>query len=204
MTDSTVLRDILAGVVPPLRERGFKGSGQNFRLAGDDAVVVVNFQKSSRRSRFYVNVGLQPLRIPTEREIAADVRRIVESECVFRTRLAPPNVGGWHYSVDQANLLRDQLIMLLSSVIEPLMAIPGPLTQATVSDFDPESDHFVFGTRWSRRFLHFSRLALAYGDQKKAHEYAEMALETCGERATALRPMIRRALASAAEPAGRS
>ncbi len=96
------LKEILPKVAASLREKGFKGSGQNYRRATDVAVSVVNFQKSSGGERFFVNVGVQPLFVPTEGESAPDAKTIKEPECIFRRRLDPPmdDLLGWPYSTD--------------------------------------------------------------------------------------------------------
>ena len=152
-----MLKDILAVVAPRFRAHGYKGSGQNYRLANENAVSVVNFQKSSGGERFYVNVGVQPLFVPTEGESTADAKKIKEPECIFRTRLDPPgdDLFGWPYSVDLSEQLAAKFDKLYATFVEPLMTIPGPITEASVSDFDEEAVHPLLGARHARKLPAF-------------------------------------------------
>lgn len=193
---SATLKDILTIVAPKLRERGFKGSGQNYRLIGDKAVCVINFQKSSGGERFYVNVGVQPLFVPTEAEIDPDAEKIKEPECIFRTRLDPPapELSGWPYSLEHTDLLATRLCTLISTCVEPVMTIPGPLTDVSPADFDGQSLNPLLGVRHSRNFLHFARISLSLGNDEKAAEFAEAAMTMCPEHATILRRQLKELL----------
>ena len=191
------LKDILAKIVATLREKGFKGSGQNYRHATDVAVSVVNFQKSSGGERFYVNVGVQPLFVPTESESAPDAKTIKEPECIFRRRLDPPmdDLFGWPYSTDISADLAQRFGQLYVSFIVPLMTIPGPITDAIVSDFRPDSAHLLFGSRHARNFLHLARILLAMGNCGRAAEFATAAIEICPPHASTLHYHLKQVLA---------
>ncbi|WP_442505543.1 DUF4304 domain-containing protein [Novipirellula sp. SH528] len=196
---SAILKDILATVAPRLRCHGYKGSGQNYRLANENAVSIVNFQKSSGGERFYVNVGVQPLFVPTEGESTPDAKRIKEPECIFRTRLDPPQdeMFGWPYSPNLAEQVAKKFDKLYSVFVEPLMTIPGPITEASVDDFDEQSVHPMLGAYHARNFLHFARISLARGNKEKAAEFARKAIEICPERATSLIHKLNETLANA-------
>ena len=79
----------------------------------------------------------------------------------------------------------------------PLATIPGPITDAVVSDFREDAVHPLLGGRHSRNFLHFSYIALATGDAEKAAQFAEAAIAICPPRATALLPLLQAALRDA-------
>lgn len=185
---SAILKEIIARVVPDLRAKGYKGSGQNYRRATDMAVSVVNFQKSSGGERFYVNVGVQLLFVPTEAESEADPKTIKEYECIFRRRLDPPENGllGWPYSVNLSAVLVQRFEELNRNFVTPLMTIPGPLTEARVADFESNSVHPLLGLRNARNFLHYARILLVMDNRERAAEFASAAIEICPPRATSL------------------
>jgi hypothetical protein len=185
---SAALKEILAVVAPRLRAHGYKGSGQNFRLANEDAVSVVNFQKSSNGQRFYVNIGVQPLFVPKESDGDADPKTIKEYQCIFPRRLDPPEreLFGWPYSIDLAELLASRFDDLFAAYVQPLMTFPGPVTEASVADFEAQPIHPLLGTRHARNFLHFARISLALGNRNRAADFAKAGIELCGERASSL------------------
>jgi len=67
-----VMRDVLKKLAPALRAAGFRGSGQNYRKADGDFVLVINFQGSRSGDKFYVNLGAQPTFIPAEGDAELD------------------------------------------------------------------------------------------------------------------------------------
>ena len=189
-----IFKEILRTVAVQLRRLGYKGSGQNYRRATDKFVSVVNFQKSSGGSRFYVNVGVQPLFAPTEGEADPDAKKIKEYECIFRTRVAPPSddLAGWPYGpddgLDVAAALSDRIQDCFDAFVDPFMTIPGPVTTVTPADFgDPRRAHPLLGGHHARTFLHLARIAQAVGNAPNAREFANLALEICPERASSLR-----------------
>lgn len=185
---ANALKDILAEVVATLREKGYKGSGQNYRLATDKAVSVVNFQKSSGGERFYVNVGVQPLFVSTESGSTPDAKTIKEPECIFRRRLDPPKqeLLGWPYSTDFSAELAQRFKQMYVDFVTPHMTIPGPITDARVADFPLDSVHPLFGARHARNFLHFARIFVAMGNRERAEDFATTAIEICPPRASTL------------------
>jgi len=196
---SAILKDILSVVVPTLRAKGYKGSGRNYRLASEKTVSVVNFQKSSGGERFYVNVGVQPLFVPTECGTMPVAKKIKEPECIFRTRLDPmeEDLLGWPYSMDVSENLVARFDTLYEKKVAPLMAVPGPVTEASVQDFPSDSIHPLLGARRARNFLHFARISLAMGNRSRAAEFATAAIEICPPRASSLRCDLRDVLAKA-------
>lgn len=198
---SAVLRDILVAVTPTIRENGYKGTGQNYRRATDSAVSTVNFQKSSGGERFYVNVGVQPLFVPTEGGSTPDAKKIKAYECIFRTRLNPPDTElfGWPYSTDVSADLIQGFDELFQKFVTPLMTIPGPITEAGVFDVPADSLHPLFGAWNARTFLHFARISLAMGNCERAVGFANAAIERCNPNAKSLLHHLEQILVNASE-----
>jgi len=77
------------------------------------------------------------------------------------------------------------------------MTIPGPITEASVADFDEESVHQLLGARHARNFQHFARISLAIGNKQRAAEFAKAAIQICPERASSLLYHLREVLGRA-------
>lgn len=182
--------DIVREVSPLIRTLGFKGSGQNYRKASDKVVAVINFQKSSGGEQFYVNLGVQPLFVPTEADLDAEPKTIKEYNCIFRKRVDPPlEMSGWPYGSEVLKELSARLLEQYQQYINPLMAVPGPITEAVLEDFplDQDRENFLLGTRNPRNLFHFARIAKATNQPGKAVVFARYALDHCPEKASSLR-----------------
>jgi hypothetical protein len=70
------MHELVKTVARSLRQRGFKGSGQNFRKVEGDFVYVVNVQGGRAGDGFHVNLGLQPLFIPTVSDEPPDPAKV--------------------------------------------------------------------------------------------------------------------------------
>ncbi len=199
MPDS--FNDILLEVAPLIRSLGFKGSAQNYRKSSDKVVIVINFQKSSGSSsgeQFYVNLGVQPLFVPTEGNSQPDAKTIKEYDCIFRKRINPPqDTPGWPYTSHILADLKARLIDEYQHYLMPLMVVPGPMTEATLQDFpeDENSSNSLLGTRSPRNLFHFARIAKATNQPEKAFAFAQHALENCPEQASKLRASLKNFLA---------
>ncbi|MEM9353992.1 MAG: DUF4304 domain-containing protein [Planctomycetota bacterium] len=182
------LVDLLPRLADFLAREGFDGSAYDYRSATDRVVAVINFQPSDTSDWFYVNVGVQPLFIPTEAEAPADPATITEPQCVFRKRVdpSPSESWGWYYSTSTPDRLEPLLLGTLNGFVRPLMRIPGPLNEATVADFEQQPIHPVYGLRDGLNFLHWSRIATALGDPARGKEFAEAGLALCNRRTTLL------------------
>lgn len=192
------IKSAIADVIPLIRSWGFKGSVPTFRLITNRFVLVINFQGSSGGSRYYVNLGVQPLFVQTEGESLPDAKQIKEYECIFRDRVDPPeDLPGWPYDESYAPTLMATLTRAYEQFLIPISTIPGPVTEVTVDDFPDGSAHLLFGPRHSDTFLHFARIALATDQLTKAHRFAMAGLEICPERASTLRAHLKDALAKA-------
>jgi hypothetical protein len=184
------MKDILAELGPMLRSCGLKGSGQNFRKITELCVSVVNFQKSSSGDRFYVNLGVQPLFIPDVGGQDPDPQKIKEYECVFRRRLPPPQgLLGWPYAMNSLRIeaLKSELDAAIEQYIEPLMLIPGPLTELTPEEFMIRTEDPLFGRLDAANCLVFARIAMARKENDKAHAFTKHGLEICPPAASSLR-----------------
>jgi hypothetical protein len=184
------MKEILAQLGPLLRSHGFKGSRQNVRKLTEQCVSVVNFQKGSGGDRFYVNLGVQPLFIPDVGGHDPDPKKIKEYECVFRRRL-PPLQGmlGWPYAMDSTRLeaLKSELLSAIGQYIEPLMHVPGPLTELTPEEFMTRAEDPLFGRLDAANCLVFARIAMARRQNDKAYAFARHGLEICPPAASSLR-----------------
>jgi hypothetical protein len=184
------MKDILTELGPMLRSYGLKGSGQNYRKLTEHCASVVNFQKSSSGDRFYVNLGVQPLFVPVLGGHDPDPKKIKEYECVFRGRVPPPQgLLGWPYSMNSARLedLKSELRAAIEQYVEPLMRIPGPLTELTPEEFMIRTEDPLFGRLDAANCLVFAQIAMARRENDKAHAFAKHGLEICPPAASSLR-----------------
>lgn len=183
------MKEILKQVTPLIREWGFKGSGQNYYVFNDQSAAIINFQKSSGGDRFYINLGVQPLFVPTEGDEKVEPKKIKEYSCIFRKRLDPPEgMLGWLYDMNAVLIeeLKEKLKNAYESYITPLMQIPGPVTDLTPDEYMKITGDSIFGRRHARGCLHFARIALARGEVKKAREFLECGLTLCSPAASSL------------------
>lgn len=199
------MKSILSQVVPALRSLGFKGSGQNYRKATGEAVMVVNFQKSSGDDRFYVNLGVQPMFIPTEGGVDPDSKKIKEYECVFRRRVSPPEGAlGWPCHVDPATVdqLRSRIASAYEGYLAPLAKVPGPVTELTPEEFRSQHSGSIFGGAHPLNALNFARIALARGHLDRAKEFAELGLSECPPTASVLKACLQEVIGATEQSTG--
>ncbi|MGV3757356.1 MAG: DUF4304 domain-containing protein [Verrucomicrobiota bacterium] len=191
------MKEILAQITPLLRQLGFKGSGQNYRKEMPEAVMVINFQKSTGGEQFYVNLGVQPLFVPSESSEVPAPKNIKEYECIFRRRLdTPPQMSGWPYDLSDVQLeeLESKLIAAYENYLSPLAQVPGPITELTPEQFKTQGDESIFGGPRPLYALHFARIALARGHHARAKAFAELGLADCPPLASGLRFKLKKAL----------
>ena len=160
------LEPTIADVLPTIESCGFSGSDDVYRIVTNDAVGVLDFQPSDSGVGYYVNVGVQPLFIPTTTEQTPDPAAVQTPECVFRSRIDPPDdLFQWPYSTDYyfSDALTDGITEKYATYISPLMTIPGPVTEATVNSFKNQRIHPLFGSAHPTTFLHLARIAVHFG-----------------------------------------
>lgn len=191
------MKEILAQITPILRSLGFKGSGQNYRKEMPDAVMIINFQKSSGGEHFYINLGVQPLFVPSESSDTPDPKSIKEYECIFRNRVeAPAPLLGWPYDLPLSMLdeLTAKLVAAYEHYLSPLAQIPGPVTELTPEQFKAQAGDSIFGSAHPAFALHFARIALARGNRDRAKSFAELGLADCPPMASGLRFKLRKVI----------
>jgi hypothetical protein len=76
-------------LAPLLRGHGFSGSGVNFRRHVGDVIQVLNIQGSRYGGSCCVNLAVHLTFLPTVLGDPPDAKKITESLCEFRKRLAP-------------------------------------------------------------------------------------------------------------------
>ncbi|MCI0390486.1 MAG: DUF4304 domain-containing protein [Acidobacteria bacterium] len=94
------MREVLKKLAPSLRSLGFRGSGQYFHKTEGAFIFVVNFQGSRGGDEFFINLGAQPVFIPTEGNANPDPKRLKEYECIFRTRVG----DRWRWEMSDAKI----------------------------------------------------------------------------------------------------
>lgn len=94
---------------PLLRAEGFKGSGTTLRRMAGERIDVVNVQGSQWGGRCYVNLGVHFTFIPDSCGKQVDPAKLLEFQCVFRTRMEHPptpkkpvECSDWAYGEDDA------------------------------------------------------------------------------------------------------
>lgn len=200
ITEDDEMKTILAEVAPLIRSWGFKGSGQNYRKLLAKSVLVINFQKSSGGGRFYVNLGVQPLFVPSEGGQHPEPQSIKEYQCIFRHRIDPPaKLLGWPTDLDapMLELLKSRLTAAYSDYLTPLSTIPGLITEVTLDQFLRQEEDSILGGTTAGNCLHFARIALATGQRQKALQFAQHGLQFCPERASSLRAHLLQTLKEA-------
>lgn len=184
------MKEVLKRVAPSLRALGFQGSGQNYRKREGDFVFVINFQGSRWGDNFYVNLGAQPIFIPSEG--GADLAKLKEYECVLRRRVG--NDWPWQMS--------DQLLASLEAEIAAVQTVffgnAQTLRNALATDSPDELVRkFSSGTTQARATLHLARAAVHLGHVETARRLVDRGLELADDGATGLRAELRRVLQDA-------
>jgi hypothetical protein len=177
-----------------VRARGFRGSGQNFRKAEADCLLVVNFQGSQSGPRFYINLGAQPLFIPTESNRSADPKKLKEYECVFRQRVR----GGshaWNPTSHEASALSAVFADDMDKFFGQAL---GFKNQVLAGNVRPLAEELPWGVPPARACLHIARACRELGLSHEAESVAELGLTLAGEPATALRGALRQIAGGAA------
>jgi hypothetical protein len=102
---------------PTLRRDGFYGTGQRYWRVVGDQCQVVGIQGSRYGGEFAVNMGIQPISVPLLSGEMAEVKRIRETECMFRRRLATERSDQWwDYQPNQLSM--DAAVRMACAVYE--------------------------------------------------------------------------------------
>ena len=176
------MREVLKKLGPSLRAVGFRGSGQYFRKKEGDFIFVVNLQGSRWGDVFYVNLGAQPIFIPTDSNTDPDPKRLKEYECILRRRVG--DQWRWVMSDAMFGKLEAELLATLKDFFGHAQGLRESIAVASPETLIHE---FSSGTTDARAALHLSRASLALGYPDKASALAMLGLELAGEQASALR-----------------
>lgn len=186
------MKEILTRLASEVRKLGFKGSGQNFRKADGDFIFVINFQKSRWGDEFFINLGAQPIFIPTEGEQMPDSKKLKEYECVFRLRVG--ELHRWTMGKDE----REELVAELGGTQRKFFERAKRLLTAIEND-PPKFllGEFCIGTTEARATLHLARACVALGQREKAVQLVNRGLRLASDGASALRSQLNTVLAKA-------
>jgi len=162
-----------------VRQRGFKGSGQNFRKVEDDFVFVFNIQKSRTGEAFFINLGAQPVFIPAAH--GAALSTLKEYECMMRERVGDE----WPSTLGEPARLA--LMREIDAAQDEFFGMARTLKSAIASDsVDALTRRFSRGTTEARAALHLARAAAALGHASIANALVERGLQLAGAGATML------------------
>ena len=178
------MKEVLKNIKSVLKEKGFKGSAQNYYCETNDVVFIVNFQKSTGIESFYINLGVQPKCLIDNNEY----NKVKEYECSFRSRVnKPDNTDYWPYSLDelQFNLLINQFQNTYENFLQPLSQIREIVTKKNIVKLLKENNS-IYGTEHASWFKLYSELSLEYGCSGKSIELAKQGIALCPDRATSL------------------
>lgn len=175
-------------LAPKLKADGFAGSGRTYRRVVGDLIQVVSVQGSRYGGQFAINLGIHPLCIPDVLGLPADPKKITESQCEFRRRLAASGADQWWQYDNSADsmdaavkaaadvycLTGRELLSHFSSKITPLHAV-------TADAFDRSLYNFHgFGSTKVRMALALARFRKATGHVQDAREFAKVGQAAVG------------------------
>lgn len=175
-------------LVPHLREDGFKGSGRTFRRVVNGWIQIVNVQGSRYGGKFAINLAIHPSTIPDVLGNEPDLKRITESHCEFRRRLAETGSDQW-WEHDSSQASMDAAVSAAADVYvrkgRPILVDTCLLTSPllTVSPEDFARDHFNFcgfGSTKTRMALVLARLRKAEGRFAESRAFAAQGLASVG------------------------
>lgn len=171
---------------PVLRRDGFKGSGRTFRAIVGDMICVVNVQGSVFGGRFAVNLGVQPLAVPSVTGAIADPKKIVESSCEFGRRLSDEGDDHWWDYSDQTTLDHavDDAARMYQTVgrgfFERFTSSDNELSEIAPDSSIPHGYAANLRTSEARLFRALAHMRLATDEADEAVRFAKMALANSG------------------------
>ena len=188
---------------PLLRSQGFVGKGTTFRRLNGEVIQVLNIQGSIYGGQCCVNLAIHLTFLPAAGGDQVDPESIVESQCEFRTRLAPAGLSDywWEYGKTevQAEASVSHMVELYQSRGAPYFerhrSFPGPFGSITPQQL--EADDFgdfpipIGGP--VQAAVTMVRIAQYLGRKDQAKEFARIALSRW-ERGTALRAELEQIL----------
>ena len=185
------MREILKQIGSSLREAGFKGSGRNFSKLQGDFVFVINMQASRGGDGFYVNLGAQPVFVPSESGPVTDPKMLKEYQCILRKRVGARwawRMSATEFSEFMAKLQTEQRDFF-TGASRLRTAIASQSSETLLTDF-------CSGTTRARATLHLARACAALGHKIKALELVKLGCELAGPRGSSLRASLKAVMES--------
>ncbi len=176
-------------LAPLLRAHDFSGSGATFRRRIGDVIQVLNIQGSRHGGSCCVNLGMHFAFLPTVLGDPPDPKKITESLCEFRKRLAPVGESDywWEYgsNVQEAARSVDRLVELTERIALPhferFRDFPGFFEKITPQIIRSGDFRMLPGNVTAARgALVMARIAAHVGEQNRAREFAEVGLASLG------------------------
>lgn len=185
--------DVVKGIAPILRSAGHRGSGRTYRRKEGAFIFVTNFQASRTGDRLFVNLGAQPVFIPAECD--ADLAKLKEYECIFRTRVGvdwPRDMSELEFQAFQEQVLEAQKEFFghFERLAEALQASTSP--GALVNSYA------AISSTPARAALNLARAAAKLGHPAIARELVSLGFELATEGATIFRNQLNDVLLSLA------
>jgi hypothetical protein len=176
---------IKAFLAPALRDDKFVGSGRTYRRTVDGLIQVVNVQGSRYGGSFAINLACHPVSIPDVVDHPADPKRLTESLCEFRRRLAEGNGDKWWdhdgtaASMEAAVRAAVQLYVGRGrQLLDRMVGTNGLVARVTASQLDNDTfDLAGFASTKVRMALALSRLRKIEGRLSEARDFAMVALK---------------------------
>jgi hypothetical protein len=168
--------------------RGFAGSGRTFRRVVRGWIQVVQVQGSRYGGKFAINLAIHPLHIPDVLGNQPDPKKITESHCEFRRRLAESNSDQWwehdssQPSMDAAmSAAADVYVRKGRPVLAEVSSPASPLLAVSPEDFARNNFNFGgFGSTKTRMALALARLRKSEGRLVESREFAAQGLASAG------------------------
>lgn len=173
---------------PYLREDGFTGSGRTYRRLTNGLIQVVNVQGSRYGGQFAVNLAVQPSTIPDVLGNTPDLKKITESHCEFRRRLAESGADQWwEHDMSQAGMdaavaaAANVYVRLGRPVLDAVSAPTSPLLTVSPDSFANDDFNFCgFGSTKVRMALVLARLRKVEGRVADSRAFALQGLASVG------------------------
>jgi Domain of unknown function (DUF4304) len=172
-------------LAPALREDKFGGSGRTYRRQIDGLIQVVNVQGSRSGGSFAINLAFHPVAIPDVLGHQPDPKRLTESLCEFRRRLAEGNGDKWwNYESTLSSMetaMRDAAEFYIKRGRPLLNRVAGPnglVALITAEQLDSDSfDLAGFRSTKTRMALALARLRASQGRHGDARAFAKIGLK---------------------------
>lgn len=175
-------------LAPVLRGDGFTGSGRIFRRIIGEFVQVVGVQGSRSGGKFAINLAVHPLGVPDVLGNMPDNKKMTDSLCEFRRRLASFGTDQWwsHENTmeSMSHAIREATAVYVS-IGRPLLAQLGgthsPLNEITAQMLEEQPNVLQgFGSTKVRTALVLARMRQASGNNAAAIEFAKIGLASVG------------------------